>query len=120
MSENILVFSEEGEEIRVEIISDQDEFSGYRGEKDLTEKTATAQKAFQKALAPIKLVANKTLNTLNEIAESPEEVTLKMGLKFTGEANAVLTKVGGEANLEVTIKWTQESLSKARGKGKQT
>ena len=113
MSENVLIFEDDnGESIYVELPEADDELKGYRGEEQekLVQK---AQVTFQKALSPIKHVANKTLATLNEIAEAPEEVTLKMGLKFTGEANAVLTKIGGEATLEVSIKWTRASLQQS-------
>ena len=67
-----------------------------------------APKRFEKALAPLKSVAGLVMNKIREIKDSPEEVTLEMGVKLTAEAGAVLTKAGGEAHFKLTIKWKNE------------
>lgn len=60
---------------------------------------------FSKALSPIRQVANDVLQQLQEMAKSPEEVSIEFGLKLNFEAGAVITKASTEGNLKVSIKW---------------
>jgi hypothetical protein len=60
---------------------------------------------FEKSLAPLKGVVGVVMRQLQEIKESPDEVTLEMGIKLSAEAGVVLTQAGGEAHFKLTIKW---------------
>lgn len=114
MSEEILVFTEEnGEEIHFQLSTNEEE--GFRGDDDET-KVQRAKQLFQEALKPIRNIANHTLHTINEFAESPEEVTLSLSVQFTGEGSIVFAKTKAEANLSLTIKWTQQSIERAQEK----
>lgn len=104
--ENYLRFEDEPE-ILIELIDEQEDDryrSGYRG--DLGEKAAQkVQKSFDKTLDSLKSITQKVIYKLQEIKDSPDEVTLEMGVKINGEADAVLTKIGGETHLNLTLKW---------------
>jgi hypothetical protein len=60
---------------------------------------------FSKALSPIRQVANDVLQQLQELTQSPEEVTIEFGLKLNFEAGALIAKASTEGNLKVSIKW---------------
>lgn len=116
MSDKILVFDEPGEEdILIELLGEELDDFGYR-DGGAAEKVKKVKMAFEQALKPVQHVANQVLRNVREFAETPEEVTLTMGIKMNGEAKAVFTKVGGEANFQLTIKWTQDSIAKAAAK----
>ena len=104
--ENYLRFEDEPE-ILIELIDEpaDDRYrSGYRG--DLSEKAAKrVHKSFDKTLDSLKAVTQKVIHKLQELKDSPDEVTLQMGVKINGEADAVLTKIGGETHLNLTLTW---------------
>ncbi len=112
MSEKVLSLEgDHGETILLELSDTSSEF-GYRGDQaEGAPEVKKVHKAFAQALAPIRSIANNTLQNVRLFADSPEEVTLEMGVKINGEAKAVITKIGGEAHFKVTIKWTQDSIN---------
>lgn len=70
-------------------------------------RAVQAGEAFEDALVPLRNVAEGITRQMESLARKPNEVTVEFGLKFSGEAKIpVLTKVGGEAALKVTMKWT--------------
>jgi len=52
-------------------------------------------------------VAKTTTEALNSLVSlvSPQELTVEFALKFSAEGNAILTKIGSEANLRFTMKY---------------
>ena len=42
---------------------------------------------------------------LNALTDPADEVEVKFSVKLSGEIGAVVTKVGGEATYEITLKW---------------
>ncbi|MEX2300549.1 MAG: CU044_2847 family protein [Bryobacterales bacterium] len=57
------------------------------------------------------------VDALKEIREklvgmTPDEITLKAGLKFTGSAGVVLAKYGAEASVSITLKWASDQKGK--------
>lgn len=42
---------------------------------------------------------------------SPDEITVKFGVKVSGTANWVVAKAATEGNFEVALKWTSEQKS---------
>lgn len=107
MSDTTLVFSgDDGEEILFEILDDE---LGYRGDDDKEIKRAS--KTFQKALRPLKSIANQTLRVIRDFSDSPEEVSLEVGVKMGGEGNVYFTKVSGDVHFKITIKWGKETTT---------
>jgi hypothetical protein len=66
-----------------------------------------SKKKFGASLEVLKNVSTAVIAKLNDVAEDlkPDEVEVKVGLKFTAEAGAIIAKTSVEGNLEVTIKW---------------
>lgn len=66
-----------------------------------------ASQKFESALAGVKPWAASLRRQLNDLLADEIEVTF--GLKAIGEAgNFAVGKVGGEANYEVTLKWSNK------------
>jgi hypothetical protein len=68
-------------------------------------RTTPAKKKFEEALTEIKPWAATLRRQLNDLMADEVEVTF--GIKAIGEAGIfAVGKVGGEANYEVTLKWS--------------
>jgi hypothetical protein len=70
------------------------------------------QESFDKALQPLKEISNSIVNCIKDIANSPEEVEVELGLKFTAKAGIILTSFDSEANLKIVLRWKKNSPSK--------
>ncbi|MEL7064290.1 MAG: CU044_2847 family protein, partial [Bacteroidota bacterium] len=106
---DLLVF--EDEEIFIELF---EKTINTRSGKEESKNVKKAEKTFQKALAPVRKIANNALAQIRQFNESLEEVVLEMGIKINGEANAVVSKVIGETHFKLQIKWTDASMRRAR------
>ena len=111
MSQSILAFREEGEEeilIELEEVYPEEIHEVYRGEDDPVIKIKRVTKTFQQALGSVRSIASEAMKAVKNIDQAPDEVTLEMGIKFNGEANVMITKLGGEAHFNLTIKWKNQ------------
>lgn len=63
---------------------------------------------FENALGPIQRVADLVITKIRQIAESPSEVAVEFGLKFSAEAGVVISKASAEANFKISVKWTSK------------
>lgn len=63
---------------------------------------------FGDAVNTLKLVANGVVKKAREIADAPDEMEIKLGLKFSAEAGAIIAKTSTEGNLEVVMKWKKK------------
>ena len=68
-----------------------------------------AKESFEKALHPLKEVSNSIINCIKDISNSPKEVEVELGLKFTAKAGIILTSLDSEAHFKITLKWVNES-----------
>lgn len=71
-----------------------------------------ALRSFKEAIDSIKSVAETTVHSIKEITVPPKEVTLELGIKLSGEAGAIITKVSTEGNIKVTFKWIAGNIEK--------
>lgn len=69
------------------------------------EIAAKAGKTFVEALEPLQPMITGIKQRLDALTEPADEVEVKFSVKLNGEVGAVLTKVGGEATYEITLKW---------------
>lgn len=70
----------------------------------------TGEKAkvkFEESLEVLERVSRSVVGNLKRAAKSvqPDEVEVKLGLKFSAEAGAFIAKAGTEGALEVVMKW---------------
>ena len=66
-----------------------------------------AKERFEQSVDVLQNVSKSIIGKLNNVAAEfqPDEIEIKLGLKFTAEAGAFIAKTSAEGNLEVTIKW---------------
>jgi len=69
---------------------------------------AEAKKTFEQSLANLEPMVRAVKQKLSSMTEPSDEVEVKFSVKLSGEVGAVLTKVGGEANYEITLKWKND------------
>jgi hypothetical protein len=109
MSKEIAQFQlEDGTKFLVEI--DKPRNTGVKrvSRNDLEKDVVEASQTFEQALDQVIPVAKVALNRIRRGLTTPaDEVEIKFGLKLTAEAGAIIASVGGEVNLEVTLKWKQ-------------
>jgi len=113
MNELIQYKTENGDTVYVEIEKPKDFYGGRTNISTTQEKKITeSQSLLEKSFKTIKHVAEGAIASINDLVEKPDELEVKIGLKLTGEANAVIAKSSLEGNIEVTIKWTKNSTTK--------
>lgn len=69
------------------------------------EIAAQAKKTFGEALDTLQPMIRDIKQRIDALNEPADEVEVKFSVKLSGEMGAVLTKVGGEATYEITLKW---------------
>jgi hypothetical protein len=67
----------------------------------------------QEAVGPAVEAAKAVLDRVKETR--PDHVELKFGIKVSGGASWLVSKVAGEGNFEVTLVWTRDSAQSASG-----
>jgi hypothetical protein len=72
--------------------------------EDIEQKSA---EALNSAMNTIHQMATYIVATMNSVSENtrPSKVEAAFGLKLTSEGNALITKAGLEANINVTLTW---------------
>jgi len=63
---------------------------------------------FMDAVAGIKPAAEAVLEIFQEM-NSPDEIDLAFGIKFSAKAGAILASVDSEATFKVSLKWTNKN-----------
>lgn len=72
------------------------------------EIAAKARQTFTEAIDDISPMIRALKKRLNALTDPADEVEVKFSVKLSGEIGAVVTKVGGEATYEVTLKWKHQ------------
>jgi hypothetical protein len=79
--------------------------------KDLVEKS---KEAMEHAMKTVRRMAKKTMKTVKAIpvSERPTTFEVQFGIKLNAEGNALVTKAGGEATMNITLTWEHKSKAK--------
>lgn len=80
-----------------------------RGESEPAEPLQ-AHRSFNDAVKCITPIGNSLLSSLKEI-NTPDEINLEFGFKFSGKAGIVFTSAESEASFKVSIKWKNDKVS---------
>jgi chaperonin cofactor prefoldin len=72
------------------------------------ELAAKARQSLSAALDGIAPMVRTLKRRLNTLTDPEDEVEVKFSVKMSGEVGAVVTKVGGEATYEITLRWTNK------------
>ncbi|MDB5111104.1 MAG: hypothetical protein JWR67_2218 [Mucilaginibacter sp.] len=73
----------------------------------------TATNSFDTALKPLKEVSNGIINCIKELANSPNDIEVELGLKFTAKAGIIVTSLDSEANFKIVLKWHNNNVEHA-------
>ena len=93
-----------GESILVEV--EDIESDGIKpASKKPGEIAIKAGKSISDALSSVGPMIKDIKHRLDEATDPADEVEVKFSVKLSGEVDAVLTKVGGEATYEITLRW---------------
>lgn len=106
---NLLEFKlENGESAFVEIEEADESQSRQRvsrgGSNEGGVEPLQAQRSFNDAIKCITPIGNSLLSSLKEI-NTPDEISLEFGFKFSGKAGIVFTSAESEASFKVSITW---------------
>lgn len=75
---------------------------------DVTERAAVS---FDEVTRSLVGPMRSLLQALRDAAEGVDEVELSFGVRFSVSAGAVISRVGGDANLSVTMHWRRTEPS---------
>lgn len=99
---------EEGGTILVETDRDPSSSETVRGLRP-SQLAENAQTTFGTAVAKIKPAAETVIQTLRELSDQPDEVSVAFGIKLSTEAGAIIAAVSAEANFTVSLLWKRKS-----------
>ncbi|MEV6349948.1 CU044_2847 family protein [Actinoplanes sp. NPDC051851] len=66
---------------------------------------ARAAQTFSAAVAHGRRAAEVAFEQFRRMADPPQEITMEIGLKLSGEAGAVLAKTASEGHIVLTLVW---------------
>jgi hypothetical protein len=73
-----------------------------RSPEDLARKSG---EALDRAMETIQGMSTRLARTVDDMVRRPSSVELEFGVKLTAEAGAIVSKIGGEAALNVRLTW---------------
>ena len=92
--------------------------AGGEGHGELTSKgsggeagdiVAPAIAGIDKTLATLKAYVGTLADMVETLGITPEQVSVELGLKFTGSAGFVIAKAGAETHMKVSLSWKPAS-----------
>jgi hypothetical protein len=69
------------------------------------ELAAKARQTLGQALDDSAPMVRTLKNRLDAVTDPADEVEVKFSVKLSGEVGAFITRIGGEATYEITLKW---------------
>lgn len=64
--------------------------------------------SFERTLAEVRNAASAVLGQFRSMAERPDEVELKFGVKVDAQVGAVIAKSGLQGQFEIKLKWVRD------------
>lgn len=102
----IIPFNVDGVEIFVEV----EQRYGSEETTSIDEIISNTRNAFEQVKDTITAIATSMIGTVRKMdkAIAPDEFNLEFSIKFNAEGNAVLAKIGTEANLQVSMSYKHD------------
>ncbi len=69
---------------------------------------AEARQTFEAAIESLSPLASSIVSRIISISNPPDEAVVEFGLTLKADSGFIITKVGGEANFKVSLKWAKE------------
>lgn len=93
---------EGGGTVSVEV---EDEPAVARRGLNPTDVSEKATSTFESTLASVKPAIMAIASTFRGLVDAPEEVEIEFGLKFTGQAGAIIASAETEAHFQMRMVW---------------
>jgi hypothetical protein len=92
------------------------------GAVGLGDRLQAAEKTLQEAIAPITAAATQVMDGFRELARSPEEIEIGLGVILDGKLGGVIASASAGAHLDVTLRWgapgtADDDNSRCSGRG---
>jgi Trypsin-co-occurring domain 1 len=103
----VAVFTtEDGSEIRFDVDGESDRYDGEvtRGLRH-AEVTERAVMSFDDVARNLSGPLRTVVAAIRQAAHDVDELEVAFGVRFSVSAGAIISQVGGEANLSVTMRW---------------
>jgi hypothetical protein len=75
----------------------------------INEHVSKTTRSLKEALAPVSEVISATLEALSRKDLRPNKLEVELGLKFSGDANIIISKVSGEVALKIKATWENKN-----------
>jgi len=73
-----------------------------------TQVVEQSQHAINAAMGTIRLMANRTIATLDTMANKPSQVEVEFAIKLDAKAGAFLASAGAEGSIKVKLVWDRD------------
>ncbi|GAB3205862.1 CU044_2847 family protein [Marinactinospora thermotolerans] len=75
--------------------------------RDVSSRTAfrTAEEKFETVLGKVRALSDLVAHELGELASSPDEVSVELGVNVTAGADIMLVKANAESTMKITLTW---------------
>ena len=67
-----------------------------------------AAQSFEAAINSLSPIASSIVSKLINISLPPDEAAVEFGLTLKAESGFIITKVAGDANFKISLKWTRD------------
>ena len=67
-----------------------------------------AAQSFEAAINCLSPIASSIVSKLINISHPPDEAAVEFGLTLKAESGFIITKVAGDANFKISLKWTRD------------
>lgn len=110
----ILKFETKHGTVAIEVDEDQagtvqasDADDGYvrKGSEPMTAKGPKIPSSFSKAMEPLRAYAGNIEEVISDLDITPREVSVEVGLKWSGETGFIIAKAGTEVEMKVALTW---------------
>jgi len=69
--------------------------------------------SFERTLGEVRDAASAALGQFRSMAQSPDEVEIKFGVKVDAQVGAVIAKSGLQGQFEIKLKWVRDTTAPA-------
>jgi len=99
----IVTFETENGEIHIELSEKPKRGGTTRSGNSSKDKKVI--KKFENAVKVVKEIGDSIISTVKEIKNSPDEISVEVGVKFSAELGAFVAKSSAEGTLKLNLTW---------------
>jgi Trypsin-co-occurring domain 1 len=67
-----------------------------------------AAQSFEAAISSLSPIASSIVSRIISISNPPDEAAVEFGLTLKAESGFIITKMGGDANFKINLKWLRD------------